>query len=469
MKSKFLLPSLLFSIVLFSTSYAQDLWPIETLRTDIVGAWSRAGDFDNDGDPDILVQAGDSIYWHENLQPGWEAHLIDPTFYNSAFAIVVVNDLDGDEDLDVLKVTQNFGENNELTWNEKLSDGSSWEKHVILNTPKGIGWLDGSFGDLDGDGDLDIVIPEFNNGMGSLYWLENIDTTDEYTQHPILTGDHFFSSVADLDGDGDLDIVSGLNELFWLENKLPNNTWEKHIVNALPGNFFYSRSFLGDINGDGTIDIVSNYFDSVNDYVSYYSNPNWQEQVIIDSPFIGIGEIGDIDNDGDIDVTYGNQGFYGFSNALGWAENHNNGSDWVLHNIGQFTPLQTICTDIVDIDGDNDPDLVALNFDTDSFEGSVFWLENPLNSTGTSNPTQSPIQISVSPNPASDLLHISIKNEKQESFKVQLFDMIGHLIYNSEINDNQPVTFHLANLPDGNYLIKIFNEYGTVAHRVAKL
>ncbi|MBI5915098.1 MAG: VCBS repeat-containing protein, partial [Bacteroidetes bacterium] len=53
-----------------TTTTAQN-WAIETLRSDILGAWSRSADFDSDGDPDILLQSGDTIYWYENLRPGW--------------------------------------------------------------------------------------------------------------------------------------------------------------------------------------------------------------------------------------------------------------------------------------------------------------------------------------------------------------------------------------------------------------
>ena len=71
------------------------MWPAETLSSNIIGAWTRSGDFDDDGDPDILVQEGDSIYWYENLRPGWEPHLIDAAFYYSEFGYVDVLDLDG--------------------------------------------------------------------------------------------------------------------------------------------------------------------------------------------------------------------------------------------------------------------------------------------------------------------------------------------------------------------------------------
>ncbi len=452
MKATTFLFFLLTSIFYFPTSNAQELWPIETLRTEIIGAWIRTADFDNDGDPDILIQAGDSIYWHENLQPGWEPHLIDPTFYNSTYAWVDVLDIDGDGDMDVLKAPASDTTLNPLTWNENLSDGSSWEKHIILDTPNSFGWMQGSYGDLDGDDDLDIIVPEyFYPNLGSLYWLENIDNTGEYSKHPLKSGDHFYSTLADIDDDGDLDIVSALNDVFWLENQLPDTTWTHHVV-ADTGSSYHIVGICNDLNGDGTMEVISNPLYGGNDRIIYYSNPGWQEINIVPVPGILLGVTGDIDNDGDIDVTYGGGGFTGSPLALGWTENQNNGLNWALHDITSATTSQKFCSGLADIDGDGDLDMVSLDFDTNTGMGSVFWAANPLITTSISEQIHQAIQLSVSPNPATDFVNIQLPETIAQPIRMSVFDIQGRLMSQQIVSHGQPI--NVGEFPTGMYTLK---------------
>ncbi len=351
-------------------------WEIETIRDNIVGAWSRTADFDLDGDPDILVQAGDSILWYENLRPGWAGHLIDPTFFNSVYAYVDVVDIDSDGDMDVIKVPATFGDGTEeLTWNENIENGASWEKHLIITMAATAGWFENAYGDLDGDGDIDISVAEYDfvnpTPLGSLYWLEQ--TPGGWVKHPLKNGNHWLSSIADMDGDGDLDIMASWDSIFWLENNLPTQDWTEHFVASSIG-----AGFLGtcaDMSGDGLADVISAPSGSSGG-LALFINPAWEEFTVKTEFGIYPGVPGDIDGDGDLDLPYGGAGF-GFVLSFGWAENQNDGTEWVLHDVIPPSHLQIIPTGVADIDGDGDMDLVALTFNTDMGVGSVFWAANP--------------------------------------------------------------------------------------------
>ncbi|MBK6994778.1 MAG: T9SS type A sorting domain-containing protein [Saprospiraceae bacterium] len=447
------------------------LWPTETIRSGITGAWTRAADFDNDNDPDILVQSGDTIYWYENLLPGWTPHIIDLTFYNSKFDYVDVLDLDGDGDTDILKFpASDFAD--PLTWNENKSNGTEWELHQILPDVN-CNWMQSSWGDLDGDGDVDLVVPEADfinpTPLSSIYWLENTGDGDAWTKHPLLPGSYLYSSVADLDGDGDLDIAcdEGSAGILWLENKLPNTVWIQHpVVNN--GDFHLVGACV-DLNGDGAADIATAM---QNGGIAYFANPGWGKVNINSAPQLYFGVFGDVDGDGDTDVPYG--GWGNVPQALGWAENQNNGANWVKHNISTAVAIQRIPTGLADIDDDGDLDLVSLTFDYNTGLGSALWSANPKISVSISNPKTSEELsfISVWPNPFSVSTTIRYELNSANNVSLCVYDLLGRQVRTLH-RDRQDAGIHEAiwdgkldngdRAPSAVYFLRIATENGAVS------
>src|SRR5262245_58292011 len=147
----------------------QMLWG--STNPDYGSSWITIVDLDRDGDPDILYANGDAFeYAPPNSRP-WQG----------------------------------------IQWLENTSN-LKFVFHRIIDLQ---GATSPQAADLDGDGDLDVLIVTSNNDWDnppapSLLWLEN-DGHQTFTMHPIASSPTHLLTVAvgDLDGDGKPDAVTG--------------------------------------------------------------------------------------------------------------------------------------------------------------------------------------------------------------------------------------------------------------------
>ncbi len=362
--------TILFILINLSFIGFSQQWPVEIVRSNLDGAWIRPGDFDNDNDADLLIQNGDTLFWYENLQPGWAEHLIDTQFLNSSTAWVEVFDLDQDGDLDVLQFP--FFNPGTIAWNENSMNGMNWEKHIISTTVNQPSNMPGAYGDLDGDNDIDFAVPSW--GDGTILWFENVtgDTTWQEHQVANIGSNVIWTTFADMDGDNDLDIVGARyfsGDIIWYENQLPNTDWTAHPIATLPG----TAIGIGmDMDEDGDQDIVTH--SNISNQLIWYENPSWAGHTIT-TGIIGLflGPVGDIDQDGDPDVVFGGQ------HSFGWCENLGNSTSWkrtILDSIHNQFPSPV---DLADINGDNFPDMTAYTLDIfGNGLGDARWYANPL-------------------------------------------------------------------------------------------
>ena len=231
----------------------------------------RAGDLDGDGDLDLAVAAfgydhGETL-WLENLGR-WEfdANVLQRL---AGPVNVLVADINDDDDLDIVAlVSQEWEEIWAFDGSERLTGELLWGS---TNEDFGSSWI--TLVDLDRDGDPDILYsngdafdyaPANSRPWHGVQWLENRGDL-QFESHRIADLSGASSPQAtDLDGDGDLDVVvvSAYNNwdeetaqsLVWLENNGQMQFAMHHIARS-PTHLITLA--VGDLDGNGTVDLVT--------------------------------------------------------------------------------------------------------------------------------------------------------------------------------------------------------------------
>ncbi len=229
-------------------------------------------------------------------------------------------------------------------------------------------------------------------------------------------GNYSAPAFVDIDGDGDLDLVLGNNtydpvtELVFYRNTgsatspaFTLETGSNSPVHGLVGDY-PSHPAFADIDGDGDADLAVGFpFTSIDHLLGYFRNdgttsaPSFAEQTGADNPFDAASirdaapAFGDLDGDGDLDLIVGEK--YG---TLHTFENTGSAANPVyVEQTGSANPFNGLDVGnmatpaLGDVDGDGDLDLVVGEHD-----GSLHYFENTGSTllpafterTGSANP-----------------------------------------------------------------------------------
>lgn len=222
-------------IVWENTAGDGSAWQKQILDSNFSGAYSvMAVDMDQDNDEDVLAAArySHNISWWENRNGNgseWTKHVVESSFLSPAS--VYGADIDGDNDIDVLAATD---ENHNISWwKNNTGDGLTWTKQTIE------GSFDGATSaiavDVDGDRDLDIVAAaQADNEVA--WWENRVGDGSSWEKHTIDRNFEGANAVytIDMNGDENLDIVGAApsaNDITWWQNPLPQGPNLQRIVN----------------------------------------------------------------------------------------------------------------------------------------------------------------------------------------------------------------------------------------------
>ena len=317
------------------------------------------GDLDGDGDLDAVLarrEAENAIFINDGAANFTPAPLtVAPTDTRA----LGLGDLDGDGDLDLLE--SNGQDHSKRVYFNDGAASFTGDPRLMGNT---ISW-GVALGDLDSDGDLDAWVAN-RSEQGCQVWMN--DGMGEFTatgQQIIPPGSSLSESreaaLGDIDNDGDLDawVANGFSQPdeVWLNDGNGLFTWQGQALGDLSSHDVE----LGDLNSDGSLDAVVCNLDGItplqqvwfNDGAGFFQNSG---QTLGNDRSLNL-KLGDLDDDGDLDVWVGVYSTQQSSSTPGpdrvWL---NNGNGFFTDSGQLLGNSSTRALDLADLDGDGDLD-----------------------------------------------------------------------------------------------------------------
>lgn len=406
-------------------------------------------------------------------------------------------DLNGDEKLDVVGFKNTGDRQMAVQFNTSQNGEFSFEQTIfnelVTGTP--------TFGDFDGDADIDIIVSS-NEDLKVLLYLNDGSGGFELEFLDVAPADIF--KAADLDGDLDIDIVAynSSDEILYHysnEGNLVFNTSQIQVDIEGPFNFD-----IGDIDQDNDIDIVlgyKGYFLTQIAILENQGNLSFIDNLVYafsEPGALSTLEIHDIDDDGSMDIiiassiknaVYGliNDGSNNFllntlAEAEGFIKNFNVGdfnndqkkdfvittdqTDITLHLNTGFTPFKYNSEVIAtispvfnlasgDLDNDGDRDLIVTQFNSILFR-------NEFSAVHTSNTNFKSIK--VFPNPTNDVLNI--ENLDNQFIYIELIDASFRTVFKKQGALDQ---LDFSNVEDGMYFLSIKDAHKKALSSIIKI
>lgn len=344
----------------------------QVITTEAMGARAAvAADLDGDGDMDVVSASStdNTVAWYERLADGSFSGKKQITFSSNGARIVTTGDIDADGFVDIVVASYY---DNTVGWFKNSGTGTftnleGVEQTIIPITVTADDAQGVIVADIDGDGDLDVV--SASSGDHTIAWYMNLGRDGLFCEVKNVVDSNAQGArtvvAADIDGDGDVDLASAAkdhNTIAWYPNDGHGNFPIKHVVydQAMGAYSLVAK----DVDRDGKVDLVT--ASNADDTIAFFrnlgstptSNVTFQRiEIFTGADFVLSVFAADLDGDGDIDAA--SAGF--FDHTIRWHENlDGTGDSWTTHDIytGQNSGGHYIFGE--DMDNDGDTDLIAV-------------------------------------------------------------------------------------------------------------
>lgn len=462
---------------------------IPVTGTSKMPTWSiAAGDYNKDGYNDLVLGDYNGLSLWKSSNNGTAYTSITPGDYIFCQRTNFV-DLNNDGNLDIFSchdIDPNVYYLNDIAGNlNYYQSGTTPGAYMLGITPSG-GNYASIWTDYDNDGDVDLFISKCSGPPSELHRNDgNGVFTDISAQAGvnIVPIQSWSSVVADFDNDGDMDIVIGSNGGVghkFLRNDLDKtNDVEEPFMNITTGSGLdldntNSRDYIAyDFDNDGWVDIMGS-----GSKIMFNKGNNTFEPTVYNS--IGVGAIGDLNNDGFLDIVNGSTVRYAVPNGNKWLkittkgiQSNGNGigarieiygawgkqirdvrsgegfeymSTLNTHfGIGQATTIDQVVikwpSGIVDTFTNVAPNQVlnvveGQTLGTNSFDSFVF---------------------TVYPNPVRNIINININTTNPVEFNsAVIYDLNGRMVQQAKVENK---TVNVDALAKGTYILKLKDEY----------
>jgi hypothetical protein len=201
----------------------------------------------------------------------------------------------------------------ELYWFENPLDPTGrWPRRVIEDAI--LDYHDQAFGDLDGDGEPELLILSKREGLGVYYDLPADPCVEPWPascKHVIFQAELVNGispieglAIVDVDGDGINEIVASGN--LFRPGADPREPWQRFPIAQ---GWHPARVAVGDLNGNGTLDVVLSEAEVHPARIAWFEGPDWEMHLLRDDLFhLHSLALADFNGNGLLDIFAGEMG-----------------------------------------------------------------------------------------------------------------------------------------------------------------